>query len=176
MEIDFSNKQVDTLSLPSVKEIEFKGLNKDYLTVGLIANAILWIIISIGIVTLTITKSSEFPVWLTSTIYAFLLFLVVSSFVLQIIGFKRKQYALRERDILYKKGYIWRSFIAVPFNRVQHAEVHQGPLERLFDLSNLRIYTAGGSSSDLSIPGLFPEEANRIKHFIIAKTSLDEEE
>lgn len=100
----------------------------------------------------------------------------MASFLLRIYGFKRKKFAIRERDILYKEGLIWRSLTVVPFNRVQHAEVHQGPVERLFQLSRLKIYTAGGSTSDMTIAGLGPEEAYRMKHFILSKTSEDEEE
>ena len=53
----------------------------------------------------------------------------------------------------------------------------QGPIERLFGLSNLHVFTAGGSSSDISIPGLTQVEANRIKEYILGKTvNTDEEE
>jgi len=85
-------------------------------------------------------------------------------------------YALREKDIVFKEGYLWRSVTVVPFNRIQHAEVEQGPFDRLFDLSKIKIYTAGGSSSDLQIPGLRPTESESIKFFILNKTGSDEEE
>jgi membrane protein YdbS with pleckstrin-like domain len=45
-------------------------------------------------------------------------------------------------------------------------------------LSQVNVYTAGGSGSDISIPGLTEQEAERISAFIIGKTRLqvDEEE
>jgi uncharacterized protein len=42
----------------------------------------------------------------------------------------------------------------------------QGPIGKTFNISALKIYTAGGSSSDLTIGGLPPEEAQRLKDFI----------
>ena len=90
---------------------------------------------------------------------------------------KRKKYALREHDIIYSSGLIWRQKTVVPFSRIQHVEVTEGPIDRLFDLSRLNIYTAGGSSSDLTIPGLMPSRAESIKHYILNRNSqLDEEE
>ena len=77
---------------------------------------------------------------------------------------------------MYKQGYLWRSNTVIPFNRIQHAEVTQGPIERMFELSVLRVFTAGGSASDIAIPGIRPDEAHRIKEFILSKTAADEEE
>jgi hypothetical protein len=53
--------------------------------------------------------------------------------------------------------------ISVPKNRIQHVEIRQAIVLRLFKLSKIVIFTAGGSGSDLSISGLKPELAERIK-------------
>ena len=116
------------------------------------------------------------PNWAVFALLFFLVFLVVASFALTYIAFKKKKYALREKDIIYQSGYFWRKFTVLPFSRVQHAEVQQGPIERLFELSRLKIYTAGGSSSDLSIAGLPLNTAQNIKHYILHQSALDEEE
>jgi membrane protein YdbS with pleckstrin-like domain len=101
---------------------------------------------------------------------------MILRFSLLYLGFHKKKYALRERDILYKTGLLWRSNTVIPFNRIQHAEVNQGPLDRLFNLAILRVFTAGGGSSDMVIPGLRPAEAQNIKEFILKRTAFDEEE
>ena len=99
----------------------------------------------------------------------FLLILFISA-----LGFRHKAYALREHDVLYKRGLIFRKTIALPFNRVQHSEINQGPIERNFNLAALEIFTAGGSQSDLTIPGLLNEDAQSIKAFIMEKASKHE--
>ena len=74
--------------------------------------------------------------------------------------------ALRENDISYKSGLLFFTMTSIPLNRLQHCEVSQGPLGRLFDLASVKIYTAGGSTSDLSIGGLKKEAAHRLRDHI----------
>ena len=90
--------------------------------------------------------------------------------VYQGLSFQHMGYALREKDISFKSGLLWRSMTTVPFNRVQHCDLKQGILDRKFGLSKLTIYTAGGQSTDLMIPGLLPETAERLKTFILQST------
>lgn len=176
-ESSFSNKQMNIGLIPSVEEVSFTGLHKNYLTVELVGTAIFWGVIGVSAFVIIHLNLWEAPSWLSYALYGILFLLIVYSFVVITLGFKRKKYALRERDIIYQTGLFWRSYTVLPFNRVQHAEVQQGPIERMFDLSRLKIYTAGGSSSDMSIPGLSPAQSQSIKHFIIHQTSgIDEEE
>lgn len=97
--------------------------------------------------------------------------IILLSFVGIYKGFSRRSYALREKDITYRKGWLFSSTTTIPFNRIQHSEVAQGPLERSYQLSTLKIYTAGGSTSDLSVPGLEAEEAQKLRDFIAKKAS-----
>ncbi len=87
------------------------------------------------------------------------------------LDFPKRGYALRDQDITYAEGWLFHSVITIPFNRIQHSEVSEGPLERRFKLSTLKIYTAGGSSSDLSIPGLEKEEAQLLRDYISKKAA-----
>jgi membrane protein YdbS with pleckstrin-like domain len=79
-------------------------------------------------------------------------------------------YALREKDISLKSGWFWKSMVTIPFNRVQHCDIRQGVIDRQFGLSKLTIYTAGGQSADLMIPGLRPEVAEKLKTYILKAT------
>ncbi len=173
---DFSNVQIDVASLPTVEDVDFKKVHKEYLNVQLISWAIFWGIVIIGVLLWLTLNSIGYAAWID-----FLGIGIISSLIGLSVFFAfklhaRRGYAIRTRDILYKEGYLWRSLTVIPFNRIQHAEVEQGPIDRLFNLSQIKIYTAGGSSSDLVIPGLRPEESESIKYFVINKTALDEEE
>jgi membrane protein YdbS with pleckstrin-like domain len=64
---------------------------------------------------------------------------------------------------------------SVPFNRIQHSEINQGPLDRAYNLASLNIYTAGGSSSDLTIPGLPYDQAVKLREFVAKKSADDEQ-
>ena len=73
---------------------------------------------------------------------------------------------VREKDISYKSGLLFKKTTTIPFNRIQHLEIDQGPISRFFDLAVLSVFTAGNSSDDLKIRGLKQEDAAKIKEFI----------
>lgn len=113
----------------------------------------------------------QFGVWAYFVGALLAVFMLFSFFGIN-IGYRRRSYALRERDLTYKKGWLFYATTTVPFNRIQHTEVSQGPLERRYELCTLNIYTAGGSTSDLSIPGLNEDEAQQLRDFIAKKAAL----
>jgi membrane protein YdbS with pleckstrin-like domain len=90
---------------------------------------------------------------------------------------KHTQYLLREQDVHVRVGFWWHSTTSAGVNRVQHTEVTQGPLERLFGLSKLVVYTAGGNQSDIKIPGLPTATAHQLKNYltehVVAEELLD---
>ena len=116
--------------------------------------------------------------WSAWAVPAGLLPLVLFVATRTVIGksFAARQYALRERDITFRKGWVWWSETSVPFNRIQHCEIEQGPIEKLYGLATLEVYTAGKNSSDLSISGLERETAERLKDFILGRIQQDTDE
>lgn len=171
----FSNEQVYVHEVPTTAMLEYSGLEPAYRNVSLLSTSIFFLVLTGIWVGMFLGGVDIAGVGLD---YGWLIIVALYLFSIAIVmlGFKKKSYALRERDIVYNEGLIWQSSIVVPFNRVQHCEVSQGPIERLFGLSELKIFTAGGSSSDLSIPGLSPDSAERLKDYIVNKTGQDEEE
>jgi len=66
------------------------------------------------------------------------------------------------------RGILWRSDTLVPFGRVQHIDVNQGPLERLFGIATLTLHTAGNHNASVSLPGLGEPLAREIREEIRA--------
>jgi membrane protein YdbS with pleckstrin-like domain len=156
-----------------VEDIEFHAIDKKYLRVSLIASITLWLILIIGYLAIAYFSDMEkTPLNYLAGPAGFIV-LGTLNIIVTILGFKKKKYALRQRDILYTKGLLWHVRTSIPFNRIQHAELKQGPLERLYGLHSLKVYTAGGQSSDLVIPGLQEETALSVKDFILGKTASD---
>lgn len=171
----FTNNQIHVHSLPELDKVNYLPLHKNHYiatTVGL--SLFFLILLLIGVATFLVWDDlREISLWVLILWIVTLLLSMVHNYY----NYKNKGYALREHDIIFREGVIVQSVMAVPFNRVQHSEVTQGPIDRYLNLSTLHIFTAGGSSSDLSIPGLRPDEANRLRDFIVSKTKgLDEEE
>ena len=175
-EMQFSNEQLDESTLPTMAYLEYAPLEKNLLKADLIWTVLFF---SVGIIILLFLQYYIRLEWLLNhgkwILLGLIIMLIFSSLVVY-FGFFKKSYAIREKDIIYNSGLFWRSSVAIPFNRVQHCEVSIGPIDRMFDLSELKIFTAGGASSDLTIEGLRPDTSNRLKDYIVNKTGIDEEE
>ena len=102
-------------------------------------------------------------------LYSLLVIIIVISMLWPTFSVPRRGYVLRDKDILFRKGVIWRSETAVPFNRIQHVETSNTPLDRRFGLATLQIFTAGGSSGDLKINGLGNDIAEQLRVFVLDK-------
>lgn len=169
------NDQIDVSKLPAAEQVEWVSLQPAYLQVNLIS---LWLTrLAILAVFLVVTAFQEdFPFWLRWAIAgAWMFFLIISS-LLTYYGFKIKGYAIREHDLMYRTGLIFRKVTVIPYNRIQHSEILQGVVERQFNLSRLAVFTAGGSQSDLIIPGLTRERAEQMRSWVSKKVEADEEE
>ncbi|MDT8437989.1 MAG: PH domain-containing protein [Wenzhouxiangellaceae bacterium] len=78
----------------------------------------------------------------------------------------RRGWALRAHDIAARSGIVWRSITVLPFARIQHVETTSGPLERRRGLARLKLFTAGGSSADLTLIGLDATTADRLREHL----------
>ena len=174
--MDFNNQQIDTGLLPKIEDLQYHSLENDYKTLLIVYLSIINLILVSVFVVLCFIESFDLAQTILGIIGTFLFIRIIWSYIAAIKRFQYKSYALREKDIVYRSGWLWRQTVTVPFNRVQHVQIDQGPLERRFDLARLKIFTAGGNSSDINIPGLRPDRAQKIKQFIVSKTAMDEEE
>src|SRR5688572_366840 len=66
------------------------------------------------------------------------------------------------------RGLVFRSDTVVPFGRVQHIDVHQGPVERGYGLATLVLHTAGNHNASVSLPGLGHDDALAMREDIRA--------
>jgi membrane protein YdbS with pleckstrin-like domain len=82
-------------------------------------------------------------------------------------------YRMEEDELHVQHGRWTRVRTVVPFGRVQHIDVTQGPLERRFGLGTLVLHTAGTRSSSVGLPGLAHEEAERMRDLIRGKIRQD---
>lgn len=88
-----------------------------------------------------------------------------------IIRFPLRRYAARgfamgEDRLRVLKGLLFRSDTVVPFGRIQHIDVDQGPLERFYKLATLTVHTAGNHNASVRLPGLAHEDALAMRETI----------
>ena len=76
-------------------------------------------------------------------------------------GFK-----IGEGQLRVARGWLFRTDTIVPFVRVQHIDVGQGPIERWFGLSHLVVHTSGTHNSTVTLPGLHADLAAAMRETI----------
>lgn len=90
--------------------------------------------------------------------------------------YRMRGYALRDRDISYRKGLFFTSVTTIPFCRIQQVSIRMNPLSRIFGLCYLDVINGSQTVSNLvSIPGLTHESAERIKLLLIYKADCADE-
>lgn len=92
---------------------------------------------------------------------------MVTAYLLTAAG--RRAHALGERALFYRSGLWWRRETAIPHSRIQHVARAQGPIERLFGLASLQVYTAGAAQADLTIPGLATATTRRLEEVLLVQ-------
>lgn len=167
----FQNNNIETENLPKFEEIQYKPIEKKYKILllfnwGLLFLGLFLIIISVDV----FFKIPIQPYW-KICVYSLLALAAGWKLILVQLSFPLKGYHLREHDIIYRTGFFYRKIVAVPFNRVQHSEIRQGVVGRIFGVATLKIFTAGGLSADLSVNGLLPETAQKISDYLSKSVS-----
>ena len=171
---EFSNQVVLPDLLAPVEVQEFEGLEDKYKLVNQISSALLLVLALLGFFLIAYFSSENIPIKVLIGVPFIFVVLFVLRFVLVLLGFPKKGYLLREQDVSYRSGLLIYKLTTIPFNRIQHVEVSQNMVEKSFGLSSVKVFTAGGSVSDLSIPGILPDKAHQIESFLLSKVSKHE--
>ena len=163
----FQNPEIALETLPSTEDLDWEHLAEAYPKRIRVQVLIVFAVIATAILALNFVPNIP---WLPIIIlFSQWIIALAISLAWPGISVPRRGYVLRDRDILFRKGVIWRSITAVPFNRIQHVETSSTPLDRKFGLATLQLFTAGGSSGDLKIDGLARDVAEQLRVYILNK-------
>lgn len=103
-----------------------------------------------------------------------LVFLVILALAIAVIAllplrrYRARGYAMSDDRLRVVRGVLFHADTAVPFSRVQHIDVTQGPIERMFGLGTLTLHTAGTHNHSVSLPGLEHAQASAMREDIRA--------
>ncbi len=164
---EFTNETFDLNNLPRYQEIELSAPHPTYWRIIVINILIFLAFVGIGLASLilfvedfTLSPYVVIGLYLTFSIFLFIIYRA---------SFKKRGFALREKDIVYKSGIIAETTTIVPLNRIQHVALDEGLFSRMFKLGKLQIFTAGGQTGHLHIAGIEIEKAKRIKEMLLRK-------
>ena len=138
----FTNIKIDTDTLPHATALEMQPMPETYQREIMTQLAIIFVPVFL---ISWVSWILPIPEPTVKFVFKFLplLIVVIAGLVnvLALMQFRVKAYALREQDIAYRSGLVFRKTVLLPFNRVQHMEVTSGPLQRRFGLASLKFFT-----------------------------------
>ncbi len=141
-------------------------VERSYVHVLRIGWAILLLPLLIGAVALdmlVLMPKSGWGGWLTGLLGTLVLLTLLQTPARQ---YARIGYAMGVDQLRVVQGFLFHTDTLVPFVRVQHIDVAQGPVERLFGLSRLVVHTAGTHNSIITLPGLARADAEAIRETV----------
>ena len=92
---------------------------------------------------------------------------VALAVVLPPLAWARWRYGLLGDLLLLRYGILFVEERAVPVRRMQHVDLVRGPIERLFGLATLVVFTAGNEGSAFRVPGLQLARAQHLRDRIV---------
>jgi len=166
----FTNETIDLEALPKFESIRLYKPHPNYWKVIRIHLSIFLLIL--GICCLLLFKSVkelENQALLITSAY---IFIAIVLFLILKLSFKKRGYAVRTHDVIYKSGIITETTTIIPLNRIQHIELNEGIFSRIYKLGKLQIFTAGGQTGHMHIAGIPIDEAKSIRDVLLKKIDL----
>lgn len=163
------NPVIPSNEIPHIQEVPLQPVESAYKKVLFITWTIIYVLIAATMITLTILIDELQKPWVIALNAAILLLIIAFSLGSIIVGFKNRSWGIREKDILFKKGWLFQSTHIIPFIKVQHCIVKCGPIDRRFGLASIKVMTAASHDLDISIHGLKQETAEDLKILIMEK-------
>ena len=95
------------------------------------------------------------------------------SMIVPPLAYARWRFGVDDRLLSMRYGILFVQERLVPVPRMQHVDLTRGPIERLFGLSTLVVFTAGNEGSAFRVPGLSRVRAEGIRDRILAARGHD---
>lgn len=169
----FENPEIALDELPAIEELDWQALDARFVRRLLVERVLVVLLVGVASVMPGILLGDKFsptvPLWVFAILFA------VPFLSWPFIAVPRRGYVVRDKDIIFRSGVVFRSVTAIPFNRLQHVETSSTPLDRKFDIAALQLFTAGGSGGDLKIEGLTAEVAERLRVYVLSKVGASVE-
>jgi uncharacterized protein len=84
------------------------------------------------------------------------------------LEYRNWRYEVAEDALELRHGVLRRVHSAIPYFRVQHIDVTQGPVERMVGVSRLIVHTAS-AGTDATIPGIAAGDAEGLRRLILRR-------
>jgi uncharacterized protein len=83
------------------------------------------------------------------------------------LAFARVRYRLDCHGLEIRRGVWWRRQTRIPRSRIQHTDLHSGPIDRWLGLATLKVYTAGTRLASVDLGGLPASRAVELRDALL---------
>lgn len=90
--------------------------------------------------------------------------------------YSMRGYALRDKDISYRRGLFFTTVTTVPYSKIQQVSLRMNPISRFFGLYYVDVVNGSQATmNSITIPGLTLEKAEQMKSLLMNKADCDNE-
>ncbi len=115
----------------------------------------------------------QLPEWSEDVAMGFGAFLLASALVAPPWLYATWRFAVDSRLLSMRHGMLFVEDRRIPVPRMQHVDIVRGPVERLFGLATLVVFTAGNEGSAFRVPGLSKARAEAMRDGILRARGRD---
>lgn len=171
---EFTNNPVTSSAIPQYAQTILEPVEANYKTVLYLSWSVFFLVLAAIAIPLFVWIDALQKNWIIfGTLGALITsILVIIAFIE--IGFKNLAWAIRERDLICRKGWIFQDTHIIPFGKVQNCVIQTGPIGRKFGLASIKLMTAASHLGDISIKGLKQETAAQLKDWMMEKMLRNE--
>lgn len=83
------------------------------------------------------------------------------------------RFTVTDRLLVARNGILFHEEKVIPITRLQHVDLTRGPVERVFGLATLVVYTAGTIGAYFRLPGLAAGRARELRDTILVRRGDD---
>ena len=154
----------ESVELAAGERDELTPLHPNYVKLMRLATVLLALPFVVGALVLELADKLPRGAFLAPVLLA-ALYLIVRA---PLRRYHARGYQMGSDRLRVVRGLVFRSDTVVPFGRVQHIDVSQGPVERAYGLGTLVLHTAGNHNASVSLPGLAHADAMAMREEIRA--------
>jgi len=109
------------------------------------------------------------PFSVTAKLLLILFILMLATLIIRLTYLKALTicYGVFKDELIMRQGLIWMSTTALPYTRLQHVNLSQGPLERQYQLVTLKCFSAGSGEAEIHLPGLNADIAEHLRQHLM---------
>ena len=143
-----------------------------WILVNLITTLVLGVGVAVGVAWLR-GRDADNAHWYLWGGAGFAGLLLLVSFLQPVLAYATWRYSMDDELLVARYGILFREEKTIPVSRLQHVDLRRGPIERLFSLATLVVFTAGTEGASFRVPGLTVDRAREMRDRILAARGDD---